>query len=217
MLVVGFGLWWFAGVSEALSRAGNSFKPRSEVASLEVGAPAAAPAPVEVAEPAPEPKKRKKARPPAPSQSEPAREITPPPVDYPEAAPAPVTRAPEPQPVQRASEPRLGVEEDAPEAAKGWVEAEDKTYVGKVVACEGAKYDGSTVMGGEGVLNHFYLCLDVGSAFTKVKVDNLMNPVMFSYRGAEYRAVQLRKNDVVRVRVNDGAALKVEMVKSVRD
>jgi len=119
----------------------------------------------------------------------------------------------------RAAEPRLGVEEEPPAPAKAWVEPKDVTYLGKVVVCEGTKYDQSSVMGAidrQG-LNSFYLCLDVGNAFTKVQVDNLYNPVMFTHRGGEYRAVQLRKNDVVRVKVNDGQALKVEMVKSVKD
>ncbi len=122
-------------------------------------------------------------------------------------------RAPAVVPV---SEPQLGVQEEAPQA-KPWVEPQDVTYVGKVVPCEGQKYDQSTVMSGDGSLNFFYLCLDVGSAFTKIRADNLFNPVMFWYKNQQYRAVQLRKNDVVRVTVNDGQALKVEMVRSVKD
>lgn len=85
---------------------------------------------------------------------------------------------------------------------------------------EGPQYDQSRVMGAidrQG-LNSFYLCLDIGTAFTKVQVDNLYNPIMFSHKGSDFnRAANLRKNDVVRVKVNDGQVLKLEMVKSVMD
>ncbi len=136
-------------------------------------------------------------------------------LDLQDHAPAPV-RIAESVPM-RIAEPQLGVQEgEESTSGKPWVEAQDQTYVGKVIPCEGVKYDGSTVMGGDHVLNYFYMCLDVGTAFTKVKVDNLMNPVMFSYKGNDFhRAANLRKNDVVRVKVNDGQALKVEMIRSV--
>lgn len=134
--------------------------------------------------------------------------------DHPKADPQ---RAPERSAPVPSAEPRLGVVEEPADSVKGWVEAEDKTYVGKVVACEGEKYDRSTVLGGGMGLNAFYLCLDIGTAFTKVQVDNLFDPVFFTYKDVRYRVERVRKNDVVRVKVNDGQALKVEMVKSVLD
>lgn len=211
MVVVVFGLW-FLRAMQARSDAGG-VEVRAEPAKEVVAAPV-------VAEKPPEPKARaeKKAE-----VAETPREVV---SGRPERNASPMIEDQDYRPAAevldstRRTEPKLGAEEEAPAAAKGWVEAEDKTYVGKVVPCEGEKYDRGTVMGSGGPLglNYFYMCLDIGSAFTKVKADNLMNPLMYSYKGNDYhRAVGLRKNDVVRVKVNDGQVLKLEMVKSVLD
>jgi hypothetical protein len=195
MVVVVVGLAFLRGLQAQREAGGIEVRPKPPV--TETVAPTPPPvAPVEVKpktrrSQSPEPKLGQVA---APASEEPVR------------APA----------VVPVSEPQLGVQEEAPQA-KPWVEPQDVTYVGKVVPCEGQKYDQSTVMGGDGSLNFFYLCLDVGSAFTKIRGDNLFNPVMFWYKNQQYRAAQLRKNDVVRVTVNDGQVLKVEMVRSVKE
>jgi hypothetical protein len=104
---------------------------------------------------------------------------------------------PPPQRVEpaRSQEPQLGIQTEAPTSAKPWMEAQDATYVGKVMVCEGPKYSGSTVMGAIEMhgLNAFSLCLDIGTAFTKVKVDNLYKPVRFSHQGNDHHVATLRE------------------------
>ncbi len=190
MAVASFGLWWWSGVSDAMSRAGG------------VSYTGAAPTPPARVPPAKGPS--------TPVQKHPRKKSEPAP-DYPAASPAPQPVV-QPVPVASPAPVTLGKVEAGPE--KRTAEAEDGSYVAKVVRCSKPLHPGWIVGDLRDGTWDYALCLDAGNGLLEVRASD---KVLFDWKDGQHYVRELRVNDVVRVRVNDGKVLKLEVVRVVED